>query len=41
MNIIDKFHKIATTCISDALHGLENLRSAIKPLKEEQVVHLP
>jgi 4-hydroxy-4-methyl-2-oxoglutarate aldolase len=35
MKIVDEFHKIPTTCISDALNGLENLHPAIKPLKEE------
>ncbi|MFC0274610.1 RraA family protein [Metabacillus herbersteinensis] len=35
MSIIEQFQEIPTTCISDALKGLNNLSSAIKPLKEE------
>jgi 4-hydroxy-4-methyl-2-oxoglutarate aldolase len=33
--IIEKFKKLPTTCISDGMQGLNNLDSAIKPLKEE------
>lgn len=33
-DIISQFKKIPTTCISDALNGLNNLNSSIKPLKE-------
>jgi 4-hydroxy-4-methyl-2-oxoglutarate aldolase len=32
---ISKFLTIPTTCISDVMDGLNNLHSAIKPLKEE------
>ncbi|MEK3936022.1 RraA family protein [Sporosarcina sp. FSL W7-1349] len=35
MDIVKQFQVIPTTCISDALHGLNNLDAAIKPLKEE------
>ncbi|RFU63845.1 RraA family protein [Peribacillus glennii] len=34
-SIINQFKSIATTCISDAMQGLNNLDPAIKPLKEE------
>jgi 4-hydroxy-4-methyl-2-oxoglutarate aldolase len=33
-NIVEKFRNIPTTCISDAMEGLNNLNPAIKPLKE-------
>ena len=33
--IINQFGQIPTTCISDAMQGLNNLDPAIKPLKEE------
>lgn len=32
--IINQFKEIPTTCISDAMHGLNNFDPAIKPLKE-------
>ncbi|MEH7331942.1 RraA family protein [Neobacillus drentensis] len=32
---VDKFRNIPTTCISDAMEGLNNLHPSIKPLKEE------
>lgn len=32
---VKEFQNIPTTCISDALEGLNNLHPAIKPLKEE------
>ncbi|MBU8881331.1 RraA family protein [Bacillus sp. FJAT-29790] len=35
MSIVDQFKEIPTTCISDALNGLDNMDAAIKPLKEE------
>lgn len=34
-NLINEFQEIPTTAISDVLNGLNNLDSAIKPLKEE------
>jgi 4-hydroxy-4-methyl-2-oxoglutarate aldolase len=34
-NIINEFLSIPTTCISDAMNGLNNFHPAIKPLKEE------
>jgi 4-hydroxy-4-methyl-2-oxoglutarate aldolase len=34
-NIIKEFLSIPTTCISDAMNGLNNFHPAIKPLKEE------
>lgn len=34
-NLPNKFRNIPTTCISDAMNGLNNLAPAIKPLKEE------
>jgi 4-hydroxy-4-methyl-2-oxoglutarate aldolase len=34
-NIIKDFHSIPTTCISDAMDGLNNFHPSIKPLKEE------
>lgn len=34
MKLIDQFKDIPTTCISDAMEGMNNLDSAIKPLKE-------
>ncbi|PTM57769.1 RraA family protein [Desmospora activa DSM 45169] len=33
-NIISQFGKIPTPCISDAMQGLNNMNSSIKPLKE-------
>jgi 4-hydroxy-4-methyl-2-oxoglutarate aldolase len=33
-SIINEFKKIPTTCISDAMQGLNNLDPAVKPLKE-------
>ncbi|AQX54841.1 RraA family protein [Priestia flexa] len=38
MSIINSFKTIPTTCISDAMTGLNNLNSSIKPLKEEYKV---
>ena len=35
MSIVDRLQEVPTTCISDALDGLNNLDAAIKPLKEE------
>ncbi|WP_410492927.1 RraA family protein [Domibacillus sp. DTU_2020_1001157_1_SI_ALB_TIR_016] len=35
MNIVEQFEDVPTTCISDALQGMNNLSSAIQPLKEE------
>jgi len=32
--IVEKFHDIPTTCISDTMEGLNNLDPTIKPLKE-------
>jgi 4-hydroxy-4-methyl-2-oxoglutarate aldolase len=32
---VNKFRNIPTTCISDAMDGLNNLHTSIKPLKEE------
>jgi len=37
-NIISQFKKIPTTCISDAMNGLNNLDSSVKPLKENYKV---
>jgi 4-hydroxy-4-methyl-2-oxoglutarate aldolase len=34
-NLPNKFRNIPTTCISDAMNGLNNLAPAIKPLKDE------
>lgn len=34
-SIIDQLLKIPTTCISDAMNGLNNMHPSIKPLKEE------
>jgi 4-hydroxy-4-methyl-2-oxoglutarate aldolase len=34
-NLVDQFRSLPTTCISDAMDGLNNLHPAIKPLKEE------
>jgi RraA family protein len=34
-SIIKQFTEIPTTCISDAMDGLNNMNPAIKPLKEE------
>lgn len=34
-NLVKKFQNISTTCISDAMDGLNNLNPEIKPLKEE------
>ncbi|RBP84033.1 regulator of RNase E activity RraA [Cytobacillus firmus] len=36
--IIDQFRSIPTTCISDALDGLNNLHPSIKPLSKEYVL---
>ncbi|MEC1472451.1 RraA family protein [Bacillus haynesii] len=36
--MIDQFRSTPTTCISDALDGLNNLHPGIKPLKEEYVL---
>ena len=33
--IVSQYHNVPTTCISDALQGLTNMDSSIKPLKEE------
>lgn len=33
--LIQQFRNLPTTAISDAMEGLSNLASAIKPLKEE------
>ncbi len=38
MSIIESFKTIPTTCISDAMAGLNNLDPSIKPLKEEYKV---
>jgi 4-hydroxy-4-methyl-2-oxoglutarate aldolase len=38
MNLIDQFRSIPTTCISDALDGLNNLHPSIKPLKDDYVL---
>ncbi|MGM7723834.1 RraA family protein [Metabacillus sp. Hm71] len=35
MSIVKQFEEIPTTCISDAMQGLNNLDSSIKSLKEE------
>jgi len=32
--IVDKFREIPTTCISDAMNGLNNLHPSIKPLED-------
>jgi 4-hydroxy-4-methyl-2-oxoglutarate aldolase len=37
-NIIKEFLSVSTTCISDAMDGLNNFHPAIKPLKEEYKV---
>jgi 4-hydroxy-4-methyl-2-oxoglutarate aldolase len=37
-NIIKEFLRVPTTCISDAMNGLNNFHNAIKPLKEEYKV---
>jgi 4-hydroxy-4-methyl-2-oxoglutarate aldolase len=34
-NIIEKYKELATTCVSDALNGLNNMDPAIKPVKED------
>ncbi|MEO2076065.1 MAG: RraA family protein [Bacillus sp. (in: firmicutes)] len=34
-SFVEKFRNIPTTCISDAMDGLNNLHPSIKPLKEE------
>src|SRR4051794_38430299 len=34
-NLITEFQEVPTTAISDVLNGLNNLDSAIKPLKED------
>jgi 4-hydroxy-4-methyl-2-oxoglutarate aldolase len=33
--LVKKFHDLPTTCISDAMNGLNNLHPKIKPLKED------
>jgi 4-hydroxy-4-methyl-2-oxoglutarate aldolase len=33
--LLNEFQKLPTTCISDAMEGMNNLNPAIKPLKEE------
>lgn len=38
MSIVNQFQEIPTTCISDSMQGLNNLDSAIKPLKDEYKV---
>jgi len=38
MNIPEQFHGIPSTCISDAMDGLNNLDQAIKPLKETDII---
>ncbi|RKD25989.1 regulator [Ammoniphilus oxalaticus] len=38
MSIIDQFAKIEATAVSDAMQGMNNLDSAIKPLKSEYKV---
>jgi RraA family protein len=35
MSIVNQFQEIPTTCISDSMQGLNNLDSAIRPLKDE------
>lgn len=35
INIVEQFLQIPTTCISDALQGLNNCDPRIKPLKEK------
>ncbi|MCM3691328.1 RraA family protein [Neobacillus niacini] len=37
-NIIKEFLRVPTTCISDAMDGLNNLHPTIKPLKDEYKV---
>lgn len=34
-NIVDQFSEIPTTAVSDAMDGMNNMDSSIKPLKEE------
>ncbi|WP_066304982.1 RraA family protein [Bacillus sp. FJAT-29814] len=34
-NLVQEFKKLPTTCISDAMDGLNNLDPSIKPLKED------
>ena len=38
IQIVEMFRSIPTTCISDALDGLNNLHPSIKPLQEEYVL---
>lgn len=33
--IYDQYRQLSTTCVSDALKGLNNMTAAIKPIKEE------
>lgn len=33
-DIMSRFKKLPTTCISDAMNGLNNLDPSVKPLKE-------
>lgn len=37
-DIVRRFEEVPTTCISDAMQGLNNLDSSIKPLKDEYKV---
>jgi regulator of RNase E activity RraA len=39
--VYEEFQKLPTTCISDALKGLNNMDGSIKPLKEEYKVSGP
>jgi 4-hydroxy-4-methyl-2-oxoglutarate aldolase len=39
--VYEEFQKLPTTCISDALKGLNNMDGSIKPLKEEYKVGGP
>lgn len=36
--LVNEFHSIPTTCISDALDGLNNLHPSIKPLSESHLL---
>jgi RraA family protein len=38
MSIVNQFQNIPTTCISDSMQGLNNLDSAIQPLKDDYKV---
>ncbi|HJV45411.1 MAG TPA: RraA family protein [Bacillota bacterium] len=35
MNIVKQFENVPTTCVSDALQGMNNMAPTIKPLKDE------